>query len=233
MTDKRFEGRVALVTGASRGLGHAVAEQLGAEGAHVLALARTVGGLEELDDAIKAAGGAATLVPLDLTDDPALERLGAAIFERWGRLDFWVHTAVHAAPLSPADHVAEKDLDRCLAVNARAPQRLMRVLDPLLRAAPAGRAVLLDDAPAGEKFHGLYAASKAAARAFALSWAAEKAHSSVKVWLARPPAMPTALRRRMRPGESDEGLAQPRDVATTLIDAIAADQAKPGEIVTL
>lgn len=233
MTSRRFEGRVALVTGASRGLGRAVAERLGAEGAHVLALARTVGGLEELDDAIKAAGGAATLIPLDLTDDPALERLGAAIHERWGRLDLWVHAAVNAPPLSPAEHVAAKDLDGALAVNARAPQRLMRVLDPLLRSAPSGRAVLLDDDPTGEKFHGLYAASKAAARAFALCWAAEKERTPLKVWLARPPAMPTALRRRMLPGESDEGLAHPRDVALALVDAIAADRAAPGEIMAL
>jgi len=118
-----LDGTVALVTGASRGLGHALALEAAARGAHVLAVARTVGGLEELDDAVRAAGGAATLVPLDLTDDPALDRLAAAIAGRWGRLDLWLHCAAHAPPLAPAAHVDAKDLDRAIAVDARAPDR--------------------------------------------------------------------------------------------------------------
>src|SRR5690625_2165046 len=108
----RFDGKIALVTGASRGLGYALARELGGAGAHVIALARTVGGLEELDDAIRKEGGTATLVPLDLGDDAALPRLGASIHERWGRLDLWIHTAIHAPALSPAHHIDAKDFDR-------------------------------------------------------------------------------------------------------------------------
>ena len=139
--------RLILVTGASRGLGYATAEALAGPGTQIIALARTVGGLEELDDRIKSKGGAATLVPLDITDDGGLERLGLSIHERWGRLDAWVHTAAHAVPLAPAEHIAPKDLDRALAVNTRATQRLIAMLDPLLRAAPQGRAVIASHEP--------------------------------------------------------------------------------------
>src|SRR5690625_1061260 len=132
MTGK-LHGKIALVTGASRGLGFALARQLGLAGAHVIALARTSGGLEELDDAIRDGGGTATLVPLDLTDEPALARLGATIYERWGRIDFWAHTAIHAPALSPAHHIDSKDFDRAVEINLRVTQRLIRVLDPLLR----------------------------------------------------------------------------------------------------
>ena len=138
-------GKIALVTGASRGLGYAAAKALAAEGAHVIALARTVGALEELDDEIKAAGGEATLVPLDITDDKGLERLGGAVHQRWGRLDLWLHTAAEAAPFSPAQHAAEKDVEKAIKTNAVATQRLIRVLDPLLRAAEAGEAIFCAD----------------------------------------------------------------------------------------
>lgn len=220
-----YDGRIALVTGASRGLGYAVARELGARGAHVIALARTVGGLEELDDEIKRAGGAATLVPLDITDDPALERLGASVFERWGRLDIWMHTAIHAPALSPAGHIDARDLDRALAVNVRATQRLIRVLDPLLRQSDRGRAVFLTDSTgAGQRFHGAYQASKQAQAAIATAWAREvEATPALRVVLAAPPPMPTAVRARFYPGEDRAKLADPAEVARQLLDALASE----------
>ena len=135
------EPNIALVTGASRGFGYAVAKGLAARGWHVVAVARTTGGLEELADEIDAEGsGSSTLVPLDLTDDGGLQRMARAIFDRWGRLDLLIHAAAQAAPCAPASAVAEKDLDKCLAVNMRAAQRLIVMCDPLLKAAPGGRA---------------------------------------------------------------------------------------------
>ena len=240
-----FRDRIALVTGASRGLGFAVARALGAAGAHVVALARTVGGLEELDDAIRAAGkaagggagdgaaggagngaGGATLVPLDITDDPALERLGAAIHGRWGRLDIWVHAAIHAPALSPVGHIDARDLDRALAVNLRATQRLIRVLDPLLRLSDRGRAVFLtDETGAGARFHAAYRATKRGQVEVAAAWAREvEATPALRVVLAAPPPMPTALRARFYPGEPRGRLAEPAMVAGRLLAGLARDE---------
>lgn len=227
--ERDFNGRIALVTGASRGLGYAVARELGARGAHVIALARTVGGLEELDDAIRAAGGTAgaTLVPVDLTDDPALERLGAALYERWGRLDLWAHTAIHAPGLSPAGHIDGKDLDRSLAVNLRATQRLIRVLDPLLRQSGAGRAMFFADGTGeGARFFGAYQATKQGQIAIATAWAREvEATPALRVVIAAPPPMPTALRARFYPGEDRARLADPATVARQLADDLSAPTA--------
>ena len=213
-------GKIALVTGASRGLGYAAAKALAAEGAHVIALARTVGALEELDDEIKAAGGEATLVPLDITDDKGLERLGGAIHQRWGMLDLWLHCAAEAAPFSPAQHAAAKDVEKALNTNAVATQRLIRVLDPLLRAAEAGEAIFCADPDAaGEKFNAAYGASKAAQAAIVASWAEECAKGAVKIWSALPPAMPTGLRARFHPGEDQSTLRRLDEVAGALIHA--------------
>lgn len=222
-----FNGRIALVTGASRGFGFAAARALGASGAQVIALARTVGGLEELDDAIRAAGGpTATLVPADVTDDDALARLGAAIFERWGRLDIMVAAAAHAAPLSPASQTEAKDYDRSQAVNARAVQRLIRVADPLFRAAEAPVAVFLDDdTPA--RFHTAYAASKAAQRVIVDAYAAETAKTALRVIRATLPNMATATRARFHPGEDRALLARPADVAGDLLAALEAGASGP------
>lgn len=213
-----MENAVALITGASRGLGFAVAREAAARGAHVLALARTVGGLEELDDAIRADGGEATLVPLDLADDPALDRLGQAIAGRWGRLDLWVHCAVHPAPLSPAPMMEAKDLDRTLA-GVKATQRLIGVLDPLLRAAPAGRAVLPDDPHEGESFYGCYALGKAATRTLWQAWGRETRSSRFRAVMVTPPPMPTAVRARFFPGEDRGTLTPPATAAAALLDA--------------
>lgn len=223
MTD--LKGRAALVTGASRGLGRAFAEMLGARGAEVIAIARTVGGLEELDDAIRAAGGPqATLVPLDITDDPAIERLGAAIHGRWGKLDLWVHAAVNDPPLAPAEHATDKDWDKAMAVNARATQRLIRSLDPLLRLAPGGgRAVFFDDRHNTGPFHGTYAASKAAARAITTAWEVETTRFPVEILHLAPPPMPSALRARFRPGEDRAKLTPAREVAAELLPAVLAE----------
>ena len=226
MPDAPLSGRTVLVTGASRGLGRALAEALGAGGAEVVALARTTGGLEELDDAIRAAGGPrATLVPADVTDDDALARLGAAVHGRWGRLDLLVHAAAHAPPLAPVEHVEGKDLDRALAVNARAVQRLIRVTDPLLRLAPAPRAVFFDDPHDAGRWHAAYAASKAAARVIVEAWAAEHARTPLEVRLLAPPPMPTAVRARFRPGEDPAGLTPPEIAARALLPEIAPDLA--------
>lgn len=229
LTDK-----LALVTGASRGLGYAVALKLAAEGAHVIALARTVGGLEELDDAITAAGGACTLTPLDITDDVGLERLGAAIHGRWGKLDMLVHCAAQDAPLSPAEHAADKDFDKAMKVNARATQRLIRVTDPLLKAADNAQAVFIDDTiAAGEKFNASYGASKAAARAVVQSYASETQRTGALVWFANPPAMPTAIRGRAHPGEDQSTLTSCETVAQAITDHITARDIAAGSTADL
>jgi len=225
MTD--LTDHITLVTGASRGLGRAIALALGRAGAQVIAVARTSGALEELDDAIRADGGqAATLVPLDIADDPALERLGAAIHERWGRLDIWVHAAIHAPMLGPAEHIDAGDLDRALAINPRATQRLIRVLDPLLRQSALARAVFFSDPgmPA-DAFHGAYRASKAGQAAIVDAWARGIARTSgARVLDVAPPPMRTALRARFYPGEDTTALARPADVAAQILTALEDDR---------
>ncbi|MXU65648.1 SDR family NAD(P)-dependent oxidoreductase [Oceanomicrobium pacificus] len=212
-----FNGKVALVTGASRGLGYAVARDLGAKGAHVIALARTVGGLEELDDEIKGAGGQATLLPLDLTDEGGLQRMGKAIHDRWGGLDLLVHAAAHAAPLAPVGHVGDKDLDRCWAVNGRATQRLITMTDPLLRARDGSKALFVTHDAARGKFHTAYGMSKAAARAVIDAYAAENDKIGPDVLTFEPEPMPTALRARFHPGEDRARLTDPSTEAVRLI----------------
>jgi len=208
---------VALVTGASRGLGAAMAEKLAAGGAHVVALARTTGGLEELDDRIQAAGGTATLAPMDVTNEDAIRQLCRAVHDRWGRLDMIVHAAIHAAPLSPAGHIDARDWDRSIDVNLRATGRLIALAEPLLQAAEAGRAIFFDDPHAGEKFFGAYGATKSAQVALARSWQAETARTGPAVHVLAPRPMPTATRARFFPGEGRAGLAAPADEAARLL----------------
>jgi len=208
--------RIALVTGASRGFGAAAAEELAAQGYHIVALARTVGALEELDDRIQAAGGSTTLVPLDICDEEGLKRLCLSIHERWGKLDLWLHSAIFAGPLSPAGHVPLSDWDKTLAVNIRATQRLITMVDPLLKAGK-GAAILPVDDKAGMKFFASYGAAKAAQKAIWDSWAAESVNTGPKVLTIAPKAMPTALRARFHPGEDRDALTPCRDEAARLL----------------
>jgi NAD(P)-dependent dehydrogenase (short-subunit alcohol dehydrogenase family) len=212
---------VALVTGASRGLGYAVARALGGRGRQIVAMARTVGGLEDLSDEIVAAGGPTpTLVPLSLTDEGGLQRLCLALNDRWGRLDLAVHCAAHAAPLAPAPHVADKDFDTSVEVNLKGTERLVVMLQPLLAAAPAGRFVYVADHRAGQPFFGSYGATKAAAEALVRSWAAESARIGPRVDIFHPNPMPTALRARFYPGEDAVALAPPAGEAARMIETL-------------
>lgn len=213
---------LALVTGASRGLGAAMAERLAAQGTHVLAVARTQGALEELDDRIQSAGGSATLAPMDVTDAGAMAHLCRSVYDRWGALPLWIHTAIHAPPLSPAPMTAEKDFAKAVAVNVTALSRLITFVAPLLRASGGGAAAFFDDAKP-PKFAGAYNATKAAARALVESWAAESTTpTSPDVHLLRPAPMATALRARFHPGEDRDALAHPRDEAARLMGALEA-----------
>lgn len=211
--------KIALVTGASRGLGFALASALGAGGWHVMAVARTVGGLEELDDRIRAAGGTATLAPLDVTDQGAMAHLAQSVAARWGGLQLWVHTAIHAPPLAPAGHVDMKDFDKASACNIRATALLIPLIEPLLRAGD-GTAVFLDDPRAGEKFFGAYGATKAAQMALARSWQAETSATGPRVRILTPAPAATALRARFFPGEPRSGLSDIHAEAERLIAAL-------------
>lgn len=216
--------RIALVTGASRGLGAAIAEELAARGWHVVAMARTVGGLEDLDDRIKAGGrpgaGEATLAPMDVTNDDAMRHLCLSIHERWGQADLWVHAAIHTAPLSPAGHIDVKDWEKSIATNVRATGLLIPMVEPLLRAAPAGTALFLDDPRGGQKFFGAYGATKAAQIALARSWQAETVKIGPRVLIETPAPMPTATRARFFPGEDRSALTNPQAEAARLLDLI-------------
>jgi len=208
---------VALITGASRGFGAAVAEALAARSWHIVAVARTVGALEELDDRIRGAGGSATLVPLDITDDDGLARMGAALFERWGGLDLWLHSAIAAGPLAPAAHVPVGDWDRVVAVNIRATQRLIAMIEPLLQARKGCAVLPVEPAAPGAKFMAAHGAAKAAQQAIWDSWAAETARAAHRVLRFAPEPMPTALRARFYPGEDRDALSHPRDQAARLL----------------
>lgn len=207
---------VALITGASRGLGAALAEAL-APTHHIVAVARTTGALEEVDDRVKAAGGQATLAPMDITNADAMAHMCRSIHDRWGHADLWVHAAIHAAPLSPAGHIARKDWDKSIAINVTATGVLIGMIEPLLLAATAGTALFLDDARAGQKFFGAYGATKAAQIALARSWQAETPKTGPRVLIDTPDPMPTATRARFFPGEDRSTLADPRNVAAALV----------------
>jgi NAD(P)-dependent dehydrogenase (short-subunit alcohol dehydrogenase family) len=206
--------KLALITGASRGLGTALAEAL-AQDYHIVAMGRTVGALEELDDRIKAKGGSATLAPMDVTDTGAMQTLCRGIHDRWGQLDLWLHTAVHAAPLTPTDHIDAKDLEKSIAGNITATATLINYVSPLL--GQTGRAVFFDDPMAGQKFFGSYGATKAAQIAIARSWQAETARIGPRVEILTPRPMATATRARFYPGEDRSPLHDIHAEATRLL----------------
>ena len=209
--------QLALITGASRGLGAALAEAL-APTHHIVAVARTTGALEELDDRIQAAGGAATLAPMDITDAGAMATLCRGIHDRWGRLDLWLHPAVHAAPLSPANFIDTKDWEKSVAINATATALLITYVAPLL--GQDGQAVFFDDDRAGQKFFGAYGGTKAAQIALARSWAAETVKTGPRVQVLTPGPMSTATRARFFPGEDRNALPTPADEARRLLPGI-------------
>lgn len=221
MTNATAPQKIALVTGASRGLGAAMAETLAAKGWHVIAVARTVGGLEEVDDRVKGLGlpgaGALTLAPMDITNDDAMRHLCRSIFDRWGKLDLWVHTAVHAAPLAPTGHIDVKDWDKSLNINIRATGILIPLVEPLLRASTVGgTALFLDDPRASQKFFGAYGTSKGAQITLARGWQAETMKTGPKVLIETVQPMATATRARFFPGEDRSVLTAPRDEAARL-----------------
>ena len=219
-----LSGRVAVVTGASRGIGYFMAKELAAAGAHVVAVARTVGGLEELDDEIKAeralsGRGEATLVPLDLTDSKGIDRLGGAIHERWGKLDIMIANAGILGVIAPLGHVEAKVFDKVMAINVTSTWRLIRSLDPLLRLSDAGRAIIMSSGAAhsARAFWGPYAASKAAVEAMARSWADETKNIPLRVNCVNPGATRTAMRAQAMPGEDPQTLPHPSEAAAKIV----------------
>ncbi len=218
-----LEGRIALVTGASRGIGRASAIALAKAGAHVILVARTVTGLEETDDEIQKAGGSATLVPLNLRDFDAIDRLGASIYERWGKLDALLGNAGVLGQLTPLAHLEPKTFQEVMEVNVTANWRLIRSLDPLLRQSDAGRVLFVTSGAARKHipFWGAYAMSKSALEILALTYAVECEPTNIKVNLLNPGPMRTLMRKKAMPGENPEDLVKPEDMAFKVVEMLS------------
>jgi NAD(P)-dependent dehydrogenase (short-subunit alcohol dehydrogenase family) len=230
----RLAGEIALITGASRGIGAAVAERFAQEGAHVVLAARTVGGLEEVDDRIRAAGGNATLVPVDLRDFIKIDELAAALFDRYGRLDILVGNAAEFGAFSPLGHIDPTVWAQVLDLNLNANWRLIRAMDPLLRAAPAGRAIFVTCTVARGVFPywGAYAVSKAALEMLVKMYAGEISKTAVRANLIDPGIVRTRLRARAFPGENPASLPTPESAAEGFLALAVPECARNGEIVT-
>ncbi len=226
--------RVGLVTGASRGIGAATAIALAATGCHVVITARTQGGLEETDDAIRAAGGSATLLPLDLADGAALDSLGPSLLDRFGRLDTLVHAAGALGKLTPAPHILPRDFTAVTAVNFEAAWRLVRTCGPLLLVGEAGRAVFVIDSLASRPraYWGLYGATKAAMQHLALAWAEEVRNTRCRVNLFDPGPVATRLRAEAMPGEDAGRLPLPEAVAGAIVALCDPDIRQNGTLVS-
>ncbi|MBN9559827.1 MAG: SDR family NAD(P)-dependent oxidoreductase [Alphaproteobacteria bacterium] len=230
-----LDGRIALVTGASRGIGAASAIALAGLGAHVVITARTEGGLEETDDAIRAAGGTATLLPLDLCEGDQLDAIGPSLYERFQRLDILAHCAGTLGKLTPASHILPNDWTEVVAVNLSATWRLIRTCAPLLQAAEAGRAVFVTDSRASHPgaYWGAYGATKAGSEHLVLTWADEVKTSRLKVNLFDPGVVATRLRRQAFPGEDAAALRRPESVAPALAALCLPAETRHGEVVRL
>jgi NAD(P)-dependent dehydrogenase (short-subunit alcohol dehydrogenase family) len=227
-----FSGRIALVTGASRGIGRAVAVALAKAGGHVVAVARSVGGLEELDDDIKREGGTATLVPLDLKDFAGINRMAAALHERWGRLDALFGNAGILGPLTPLVHLQPEAWDEIMAVNVTANWRLLRALDPLLRQSDAGRVLMVSSGAAhfNRAYWGGYAISKAALEALTFTYAAECNGTNVRANAFNPGPTRTRMRAEAMPGEDPMTLPAPEDLAPAILELLSPACARNGEL---
>ena len=225
-------GRLALVTGASRGIGRAVALGFAKAGAHVILLARTVGALEEADDEIRAAGGAATLVALDLKETEKLDALGPSILQRWGKLDIFVANAGLLGPLSPLGHITSDAWREVIDVNLTANWHLVRSLDPLLRRSDAGRAIFVSSGAASAKnaYWGPYAVSKAGLEALAKTWVNELAQTPVKVNIVNPGPIRTGMRAKAFPGEDPMQLQTPDDIVPLFLRLAADDLMDSGRV---
>ncbi len=229
----RLQDRIALVTGASRGIGRAVAKAFAAEGAQVIALARTQGALEELDDEIRAAGHPApTLIVEDLTNFDALDQIGAALYQRFGRLDVLVGNGGRLGTLTPMPHIKPAEWDAVLQVNLTANWRLIRAMDPLLRMAPAGRAIFVTSgATGGRAYWATYAVSKAALEAMVTTWAAELGKTNVKANLLNPGRTRTGMRAAAYPGEDPATLPTADEIAQAFIPLAMEDCTLQGQVV--
>ena len=231
---KKLEGRTALITGASRGIGRAVATLFASEGAHVVLVARTVGGLEEVDDQVKTSGGRATLVPCDLRHGPKIDMLGPAILDRFGKLDIFVGNAAILGGLMPLGHYETGEWAEVMKTNLEANWRLCRILEPLLRQSDAGRAILVtcDAARTHRPYWGAYAASKAGLETLARVWAAEASKSHLRVNLIDPGPTATRLRALAFPGEDKVKLLQPEQVADEFLKLASPTCTANGTLVT-
>ena len=227
-----LSSRIALVTGASRGIGYATALALARQGAHIIATARTVGGLEELDDAIQKLGGSATLVPLDLTDIDGIARLGAALNERHGKLDIFVGNAGMPGPSSPLGHITVKSWQDTLALNVTSNFQLIRCMEPLLKLSDAGRAVFITSGVAhlATAYFGPYAASKAALDTLVRVWAAETVTTAMRVNLFSPGPVRTKMRATVMPGEDPLSLETPEQIAEFIVPLCSPDCTDTGRV---
>ena len=228
-----LSGKLVLVTGATRGIGRAVAVAAASAGAELIITGRTVGALEEVDDEIKAGGGHATIVEMDMKDTAAMPRLAAAIAERWGRLDGLVANAAILTALTPVGHVTPEDWETNIAVNLTGQWHMIRAFDPLLRAAPAGRAILVTSGAAvgSRPFWGPYAATKAGLEALGRSWAGESEQTSLRINMMNPGGTATTMRASAFPGEDPASLPQPADIASAFLALLAEDCPWHGDVV--